>query len=121
MTRPDLDAIRARIGVAHREHPPCASEDVTTLLAYIEELEAECERRSTLAAKAFNALIANDIAQMRAYGLSYEGVRALLGDFDDGDITFAKLMDLIRAAARAMAEEECAALRREIAELMDDH
>lgn len=68
-------------------------------------LEAECERQSTLAAKTFNALIANDIAQMRAYGLSYEGVRALLGDFDDGDITFAKLMDLIRAAARAMAED----------------
>ena len=41
--KPDLDAIRARIGVAHREHPPCASEDVTTLLAYIDELE----RRTT--------------------------------------------------------------------------
>lgn len=41
MTRPDLDAIRARIGVAHREHPPCASEDVTTLLAYIDELERD--------------------------------------------------------------------------------
>jgi len=81
-------------------------------------LEAECERQSTLAAKTFNSLIANDIAQMRAYGLSYEGVRALLGDFDDGDITFAKLMDLIRAAARAMAEEECAALR---ALLVDAH
>ena len=39
--KPDLDAIRARIGVAHREHPPCASEDVTTLLAYIDELEHE--------------------------------------------------------------------------------
>ena len=41
MTRPDLDAIRARIGIAHREHPPCASEDVTTLLAYIDELERD--------------------------------------------------------------------------------
>jgi len=69
-------------------------------------LESECERQSNLAAKTFSALIANDIAQMRAYGLSYEGVRALLGDFDDGDITFAKLMGLIRAAARAMAEEQ---------------
>jgi hypothetical protein len=82
-----------------------ARTDVPALIARVRELEAECERQSTLAAKTFNALIANDIAQMRAYGLSYEGVRALLGDFDDGDITFAKLMDLIRAAARAMAED----------------
>lgn len=83
-----------------------AREDVLALIARVRELEAECERQSATAAKTFNALIANDIAQMRAYGLSYEGVRALLGDFDDGDITFAKLMDLIRAAARAMAEDE---------------
>lgn len=46
MTRPDLDAIRARIGIAHREHPPCASEDVTTLLAYIDELES-CTAHTT--------------------------------------------------------------------------
>lgn len=68
-------------------------------------LEAECERQSTLAATTFNALIANDIAQMRAYGLSYEGVRKVLHEHDDGEISFGKLMDLIRAAARAMAED----------------
>jgi hypothetical protein len=88
-----------------------ARTDVPALIARVRELEAECERQSTLAAKTFNALIANDIAQMRAYGLSYEGVRQVLREHDDGEISFGKLMDLIRAAARAMAEDECAEMR----------
>jgi hypothetical protein len=32
-------------------------------------------------------------------------VRKVLREHDDGEISFGKLMDLIRAAARAMAEE----------------
>jgi len=48
---------------------------------------------------------------MRGYGLSYEGVRKVLREHDDGEISFGKLMDLIRAAARAMAEDECAEMR----------
>jgi hypothetical protein len=95
-----------------------ARTDVPALIARVRELEAECERQSTLAATTFNALIANDIAQMRAYGLSYEGVRTVLHEYNDGEISFGKLMDLLRAAARAMAEEECAALR---ALLVDAH
>ena len=95
----------AQFDVLNAAFIAAARTDVPALIARVRELETECERQSTLAATTFNALIANDIAQMRAYGLSYEGVRALLGDFDDGDITFAKLMDLIRAAARAMAED----------------
>jgi hypothetical protein len=83
-----------------------ARTDVPALIARVRELEAECERMKTFAAQNFSAMIRQEAEQMRAYGLSYEGVRALLGDFDDGDITFAKLMDLIRAAARAMAEDE---------------
>jgi len=82
-----------------------ARTDVPALIARVRELEAECERQSTLAATTFNALIANDIAQMRAYGLSYEGVRKVLHEYNDGEISFGKLMDLIRAAARAMAED----------------
>jgi len=119
--RTDVPALIARVRELEAERDQALADYQDLGRVMHEEcarLEAECERQSTLAATTFNALIANDIAQMRAYGLSYEGVRALLGDFDDGDITFAKLMDLIRAAARVMAEEECAALR---ALLVDAH
>lgn len=68
-------------------------------------LEAECERLKTFAAQNFSAMIRQESEQMREYGLSYEGVRKMLHEYNDGDITFAKLMDLIRAAARAMAED----------------
>ena len=99
-----LDAIEGRWPEGRLANSD-ARADVVALVARVRELEAECERQSTLAAKAFNALIANDIAQMRAYGLSYEGVRKVLHEYNDGEISFGKLMDLIRAAARAMAEE----------------
>ena len=74
-------------------------------------LEAECERMKTFAAQNFSAMIRQEAEQMRAYGLSYEGVRKVLREHDDGEISFGKLMDLIRAAARAMAEDECAEMR----------
>lgn len=67
------------------------------------ELRAECERTRIFGWRKFAELRAADVEQMRTYGLSYEGVRKVLREHDDGDITFAKLMDLIRAAARAMA------------------
>jgi hypothetical protein len=81
-------------------------------------LEAECERMKTFAAQNFSAMIRQEAEQMREYGLSYEGVRTVLHEYNDGEISFGKLMDLLRAAARAMAEEECAALR---ALLVDAH
>jgi len=68
-------------------------------------LEAECERLKTFAAQNFSQMIRQEAEQMRAYGLSYEGVRKVLREHDDGEISFGKLMDLIRAAARAMAED----------------
>ena len=68
-------------------------------------LEAECERMKTFAAQNFSAMIRQEAEQMREYGLSYEGVRKVLHEYNDGEISFGKLMDLIRAAARAMAED----------------
>jgi hypothetical protein len=68
-------------------------------------LEAECERLKTFAAQNFSAMICQEVEQMREYGLSYEGVRKVLHEYNDGEISFGKLMDLIRAAARAMAED----------------
>jgi chromosome segregation ATPase len=98
-----------------------ARTDVPALIAQVRELEAECERMKTFAAQSFSTMIRQEAEQMRAYGLSYEGVRKVLREYDNAEMSFGKVMDLIRAAARAMAEEECAALRREIAALMDDH
>ncbi len=95
-----------------------ARTDVPALIARVRELEAECERMKTFAALNFSAMIRQEAEQMREYGLSYEGVRQVLREYNDGEISFGKLMDLIRAAARAMAEEECAALR---ALLVDAH
>jgi hypothetical protein len=68
-------------------------------------LESECERMKTFAAQSFSAMIRQEAEQMREYGLSYEGVRKVLHEYNDGEISFGKLMDLIRAAARAMAED----------------
>jgi hypothetical protein len=50
-------------------------------------------------------MIRQEAAQMREYGLTYEGVRTVLHEYNDGEISFGKLMDLIRAAARMMAED----------------
>jgi hypothetical protein len=82
-----------------------ARTDVPALIARVRELEAECERLKTFAAQNFSAMLRQEAEQMRAYGLSYEGVRKVLHEYNDGEISFGKLMDLIRAAARAMAED----------------
>jgi len=74
-------------------------------LQRVRELEAECERLKAFAAQNFSAMIRQEAEQMREYGLSYEGVRKVLHEYNDGEISFGKLMDLIRAAARAMAED----------------
>jgi hypothetical protein len=88
-----------------------ARTDVPALIARVRELEAECERTRIFGSRKFAELRAADVEQMRGYGLSYEGVRKVLREHDDGEISFGKLMDLIRAAARAMAEDECAEMR----------
>ena len=101
-----------------RERSMADALSASQLAERVRELEAECERLKTFAAQNFSAMIRQEAEQMREYGLSYEGVRKVLREYNDGEISFGKLMDLIRAAARAMAEEECAALR---ALLVDAH
>ena len=72
----------------------------------LDEARAEVERLKTFAAQTFSQMIRQEAEQMRVYGLSYEGVRAVLREHDNGEISFGKLMDLIRAATRAMAEAD---------------
>ncbi len=95
----------ALCNIADRDFLVAARTDVPALIARVRELEAECERLKTFAAANFSAMIRQEAEQMRAYGLSYEGVRQVLHEYNDGEISFGKLMDLIRAAARAMAED----------------
>jgi hypothetical protein len=100
----DLDAIEARASrrsdsfADREEFNRHARTDVPALIARVRELEAEC-------AELRAEMIRQHAEQMRAYGISYEGVRQVLREYNDGDISFGKLMDLIRAAARAMAED----------------
>lgn len=80
-------------------------EECSRLEAECAELRAECERTRIFGSRKFAELRAADVEQMREYGLSYEGVRKVLHEYNDGEMSFGKLMDLIRAAARAMAED----------------
>jgi hypothetical protein len=84
---------------------PIPALDSFGVVDMVRNIVAECERMKTFAAENFSAMIRQEAEQMRAYGLSYEGVRQVLREHDDGEISFGKLMDLLRAAARAMAED----------------
>ena len=107
----NLDEIEARASrrsdsfVDRKEFNRRARTDVPALIARVRELEAECERMKTFAAQKFSAMIRQEVEQMREYGLSYAGVRKVLHEYNDGEISFGKLMNLLRAAARAMAED----------------
>jgi hypothetical protein len=107
----NLDEIEARVSRRSNSFADLemfnryARTDVPALIARVRELEAECERMKTFAAQNFSAMIRQEAEQMRGYGLTYEGVRKVLREHDDGEISFGKLMDMIRAAARAMAED----------------
>lgn len=72
---------------------------------FADEHDAHQETR-TLLTDLYMKQLRADAAQMREYGISYEGVRKVLHEYNDGEISFGKLMDLIRAAARAMAEDD---------------
>jgi hypothetical protein len=84
---------------------PIPALDSFDVVEMVRNIVAECERLKTFAAQNFSAMIRQEAEQMREYGLSYEGVRQVLHEYNDGEISFGKLMDLIRAAARAMAED----------------
>ena len=84
---------------------PIPALDSFDVVEMVRGLATECERLRTFAAENFSAMIRQESAQMREYGLSYEGVRKVLHEYNDGEISFGKLMDLIRATARAMAED----------------
>jgi hypothetical protein len=107
---------RAQFDARNAAFIAAARTDVPALIARVRELESECERLKTFAAQNFSAMIRQEAERMREYGLSYEGVRQVLREHDDGEISFGKLMELIRAASRTMAAEECAEMRALLAD-----
>jgi hypothetical protein len=92
-----------------RERSMADALSASQLAERVRQLEEECaELRAepnAWAVRRFLQMIREHAEQMREYGLSYEGVRKVLHEYNDGEISFGKLMDLIRAAARAMAED----------------
>lgn len=50
--------------------------------------------------------LAADAEQARSYGLTHQGIRKMVHDYLDDEMSFGKLVDLIRAAAKAMAEDQ---------------
>lgn len=154
MTRPDLDAIRARCEAAQvifarsSVVAPCVYDDIPALLAYIAELEsctayttswtigetewahriAVAEQRfvdeydahqetRTLLTDLWRKQAASDAAQMREYGISYHGLRSLFAEYDGGELSIGKVLELLRAAARELAKEEIAELKARIVTL----
>ena len=143
MTRSDLDAIRARWPEGRLANT-AAREDVLALLAYIEELEgrttytvgetewahriAHAEQRfvdeydahqetRTLLTDLYMKQLRADAAQMREYGISYHGLRKLFAEYDGGELSLGKVLELLRAAARELAKEQLVELREECAHL----
>lgn len=123
---------------------PCVYDDIPALLAYIDELErrttytvgeTEWAHRIAVAEQRFvdeydahqetrklltdlwRKQAASDAAQMREYGISYAGVRTLLAEYDGGELSLGKVLELLRAAARELAKEEIAELKARIATL----
>ena len=150
MTRPDLDAIRARCDAAqvifarNSVAAPCVYDDIPALLAYVGELEsrtsytvgetewahriAVAEQRfvdeydahqetRTLLTDLYKKQLRADAAQMREYGISYHGLRSLFAEYDGGDISLGKVLELLRAAARELAKEQLDELREEYSHL----
>lgn len=70
-------------------------------------------------AAAYMAALRADMAYMRSLGLSHEAIRQVVAEHDAGDISTSKLVELVRAAARVMAEDEVAAHRDALRALVD--
>lgn len=83
---------------------------------FVDECNAHQETRKLLTDLYMKQLRA-DAAQMREYGISYDGVRTLLAEYDGGELSLGKVLELLRAAARELAKEEIAELKARIAVL----
>ena len=83
---------------------------------FVEEYDAHQETRKLLTDLFYKQLKA-DAEQMRSYGIGQVGVRNLLVDFQNEELSLGKVVDLLRAAAREMAREQVEELRSRIVTL----
>lgn len=97
--RENVDTLRA--AVEHAEQ------------RFVDEYDAHQETR-TLLTDLYMKQLRADAAQMREYGISYAGVRTLLAEYDGGELSIGKVLELLRAAARELAKEEIAELKARI-------
>jgi DNA repair ATPase RecN len=90
-----------------------ANEHVTSVRAQADRATAIQERDEALRQveqykKAFllaKDALESDAEEMRRRGVTYDAVRSVLNDYEDGEISFGKLMELLRAAVRLMTQE----------------
>jgi BMFP domain-containing protein YqiC len=83
---------------------------------FVDEYDAHRETRKLLTDLYMKQLRA-DAAQMREYGISYHGLRSLFAEYDGGELSIGKVLELLRAAARELAKEEVAELKARIVTL----
>jgi len=83
---------------------------------FVDEYDAHQETRKLLT-DLWRKQAASDAAQMREYGISYDGVRRLITDYLDDELSLGKVVELLRAAAREIAAEEVAELKARITTL----
>jgi hypothetical protein len=60
-------------------------------------------RKQTESVRRLQDQMLADMAEARAAGLTHENIRKAIGEHADGEISFGRLVDLVRAAARALA------------------
>jgi hypothetical protein len=80
---------------------------------FVDEYDAHQETR-TLLTDLYMKQLRADAAQMREYGISYHGLRKLFAEYDGGELSLGRVLELLRAAAREMAKEEVAELKARI-------
>ena len=68
-------------------------------------MTGSCEKCGDAAARSLLSLIREDERRAREAGLTYDNVREALRDLADEEITFARLVEILRATARVMAED----------------
>ena len=83
---------------------------------FVDESDAHQETRKLLT-DLYMKQVRADAAQMREYGLSYRGLRSLFAEYDGGELSLGRVMELLRAAAREIAKEEVAELKARITTL----
>lgn len=82
-----------------------------------DELRARIEKLTPLAdqgAQLYLAAMRRDTVYMRSLGLSFQAIRTVLNEYANDEVSFSKLVELLRAAARIMAEDDRKAATVEI-------